>query len=66
MKSGDGHPTADEIMYASGKKPFDEKAQALYAGKLEQHTASIKEAFARQEVAAAVLFLFIMQLPINY
>lgn len=66
MKSSDGPPTADEIMYASGKKLFDAEAEALYTGKLEKHTTSIKEAFARQEAAAAVSIIFILPLPIRY
>lgn len=60
MKSRSGlqPPTADEIMYASGQKPFDSAAHALYIDKLEEHTANIKDAFAKQEAVAAVGFLF--------
>jgi hypothetical protein len=58
MKSRSGlqPPTADEIMYASGQKPFDLAAHALYIDKLEEHTANIKDAFAKQEAAATVGF----------
>ena len=60
MKSRSGlqPPTADEIMYASGQKPFDSAAHALYIDKLEEHTENIKGAFAKQEAVAAVGFLF--------
>ena len=56
MKSQGGlqPPTADEIMLASGQKPFDSTAHALYVDKLEEHTANIKDAFAKQVAAAAV------------
>ena len=62
MKSHSGlqPPTADEIMYASGQKPFNSVAHALYIDKLEEHTASIKDAFAKQSAAAAVGFTTIL------
>jgi hypothetical protein len=61
MKSRSGlqPPTTDEIMYASGQKPFDSAAHALYIDKLEEHTANIRDAFAKQVAAAAVSFQFI-------
>jgi hypothetical protein len=66
MKSRSGlqPPTADEIMYASGQKPFNSAAHALYVDKLEEHTASIKDAFAKQNAAAVVGFQF-LRLQIN-
>lgn len=64
MKSHSGQPpTADEIMYASGQKPFDSAAHALYINKLEEHTTSIKDAFAKQIAAAAVSFRLMLALP---
>lgn len=56
MKSRSGlqPPTADEIMFASGQKSFDSAAHALYIDKLEEHTANIKDAFAKQVAVAAV------------
>ena len=63
-RSGVQPPTADEIMYASGQKPFDSATHALYIDKMEECTANIKDAFAKQ-VAAAVGFKFFCQLQIN-
>ena len=56
MKSRNGlqPPTPDEIMYASGQKPFDSTAYSLYVQQLEEHTNGIKEAFAKQQAAANV------------
>ncbi|KAH9008872.1 hypothetical protein EDB83DRAFT_2168691, partial [Lactarius deliciosus] len=52
MKSRNGHPlTPDEIMYASGQKPFDSTTHTLYLQELEKHTTSIKEAFLKQRAA---------------
>ncbi|KAH9003026.1 hypothetical protein EDB86DRAFT_3116932 [Lactarius hatsudake] len=55
MKSRNGHPpTPDEIMYASGQKPFDSTTHMLYLQELEKHTTSIKEAFLKQRAAENV------------
>ena len=60
MKSHNGPPTTDEIMYASGQKSFDLAVHNLYIAKLEEHTIGIKEAFAKQQVAAKVCFFKLM------
>jgi hypothetical protein len=54
MKDREGDPTPDEILYAQGKKTFDPPAQAEYLKILDAKAAGIKEAFARQQEAAAV------------
>lgn len=56
MKDREGDPTSDEILYAQGKKPFDSLIQAEYLKILDLKAAGIKEAFARQQEAAAVFF----------
>jgi hypothetical protein len=57
MKSRDT-PTADEILIASGKKPFDNSLQAEYLKLIEEQASGIKEAFAKQQAKAAVRNLF--------
>lgn len=54
MKSSDRPPTSDEIMFASGRKPFDSTTHLSYVKELEEHTGNIKEAFLKQQAAALV------------
>ena len=56
MKDREGDPTPDEILYAQGKKALDALVQAEYLKILDLKDAGIKEAFARQREAAAVIF----------
>jgi hypothetical protein len=42
--------------FTQGKKPFDPLVQAEYVKILDLKDAGIKEAFARQREAAAVIF----------
>jgi hypothetical protein len=58
MKDREGDTTSDEILYAQGKKPFDSLVQADYLKILDLKAAGIKEAFARQQEAAAVFYFF--------
>jgi|ERR1700678_1358196 hypothetical protein len=53
MKSRD-IPTADEILMASGKKPFEDSIQAEYLKLIEEQASGIKDAFAKQQAKAAV------------
>lgn len=53
-RAGIHPPTSEEIMYASGQKPFDSAALARYQQELESHSANIKEVFAKQQIAASV------------
>jgi hypothetical protein len=54
MKSHGTPPTADEILYASGKKLFDSSIHANYIERLDAHVTGIKEAFAKQQAKSAV------------
>lgn len=47
-------PTADQILYASGKKPLDSLVQAYNIQTLEAKATGIREAFAKQQAAAVV------------
>lgn len=47
-------PTADEVLYASGKKPFNSPELAPYLRRLDEKVAGIQEAFAKQQAAALV------------
>ena len=47
-------PSPEEVLYASGKMPFDPLIHAEYVEKLDAPAASIKEAFARQQAKAAM------------
>lgn len=53
MKARDT-PTEDEILMASGKKPFNDSIQAEYLKLIEEQATGIKEAFAKQQAKAAV------------
>jgi len=59
LKGRDTLPTADEILFASGKKAFDVSTHASYMKRLEEQAAGIKEAFARQQAKAAVCSLLL-------
>jgi hypothetical protein len=47
-------PSPEEVLYASGKKPFDASVHDKYIETLDAQAAGIKEAFARQQAKAAV------------
>ena len=47
-------PSPEEVLYASGKMLFDPLIHAEDIKKLDTQAAGIKEAFARQQVKAAV------------
>ena len=51
-------PTNDEILMASGKKPFDNSLQANYLKIIEAQAAGIKEAFEKQKAKFAVCNIF--------
>lgn len=53
-------PTSDEILYASGKKPFDSSTHNDYLKRLEAQAVGIKEAFAKQQAKAAVCHYFLL------
>jgi hypothetical protein len=61
MKDREGDPTPDEILYAQGKKTFDPLVQAEYLKILDLKATGIKEAFARQQEAAAVSTFFFFE-----
>ena len=48
-------PTEDEILMASGKKPFDDSVQAEYLKIIEVEAADIKEAFEKQTIVSCIL-----------
>ena len=50
--------TDDEILMASGRKPFDNSLQADYLKIIEANAAGIKEAFEKQKAKSAVCHLF--------
>ena len=56
MKDCEGDPTPNEILYAQEKKLFNSLVQAEYVKILYLKDAGIKEAFAWQREAAAVIF----------
>lgn len=47
-------PSPEEVLYASGKMPFDPSIHAEYIQKIDAQSAGIKEAFARQQAKSAV------------
>ena len=51
-------PTDDEILMASGRKPFDNSLQADYLKIIEANAAGIKEAFEKQKAKSAVCHFF--------
>lgn len=51
-------PTDDEILMASGKKPFNNSVQAEYLKIIEAEAAGIKEAFEKQKAKSAVRNFF--------
>jgi len=53
-------PTNDEILMASGKKPFDNSLQSDYLKIIEAEAAGIKEAFEKQKAKSAVRNFFVM------
>lgn len=59
LKARKASPTANEILFASGKKPFDSSIHAEYIKKLEAQAAGIKEAFMRQQAKAVVCLYFL-------
>jgi hypothetical protein len=50
-------PNTEEVLYASGKTPFDPSVHDQYNKTLDTQAAGIKEAFARQQAKAAVCLL---------
>ena len=54
MKGHNMPPTPDEIIYASGKKPFNSSIHVNYIQRLDTQVAGIKEAFTRQQAKYAV------------
>ena len=64
LKDRDEPPSEDEIAIASGKKTFDPTKAAEYLVKLEKASATLVDAFAKQNQQAAVnSFLFFQSLP---
>ena len=51
-------PTDDEILMASGRKPFDNSLQADYLKIIEAEAAGIKEAFEKQKAKSTVRNFF--------
>ena len=51
-------PTNDEILMASGKKPFNNSLQADYLKIIEAEAAGIKEAFEKQKAKSTVCNVF--------
>jgi hypothetical protein len=47
-------PSPEEVLFASGKMPFDASVHDQYIKTLDAQAAGIKEAFARQQAKAAV------------
>lgn len=47
-------PTDDEIVMASGKKPFEDSLHTEYLSIIEAQATGIKEAFVKQQAKAAV------------
>jgi hypothetical protein len=54
LKDRDEPPTNDEVAIASGKKTLDPTKAAEYLVKLEKASATIVDAFAKQNRQAAV------------
>jgi hypothetical protein len=54
LKDCDEPPTNDEVAIASGKKTLDPTKAAEYLVKLEKASATIVDAFAKQNQQAAV------------